>query len=516
MSRARKSSIALLAITALSAMCAALLGLAPASAGNGPMAPTGRFMQRMTSANMASHAYTEAEAVDMARRFDVITANRGQFRPFVAKMREANPRLALLVYFNGSFAQKSQGTAYPESWYLRDANGNKVTSTGWGNYAMNPANPEWVATRADECIAAIADSGYDGCFIDMLGTAPLDPGYLTALPINPATGQVWTRAEWLKATAEIAAAVERKAGDRPVVGNGLGNGQRYFNTSAPSSTLLPPEDGGMAEAWLRHATAGIDHFKTETAWRGDVDMLADAGAKSRPVMAMTKVWVAGTEAQKDRWHKYTLASFLLGNDGRSYLSFLRDNTPWVTHRWDFVDVGTPEAAYGKWGGVYVRPFTNGLALVNPTTSSVTVTLSGTFTTLDGVEVTSLTMGANTGEVLTKVASSTEEPEPTTTTTAPPTTTTTVAPTTTTTVAPDDVSLTYSWWKAKGTKYVELEWSGASSSSVVIFRNGHRLTSTANDGLYTDTFQHDGKATYRYKVCNANVTACSPEKTVTFK
>lgn len=523
MSRARKSSIITLVLALTAALCTAILG-SPASAGPGPMQPTGRSMQRMTSANMAAHAYTEAEAVDMARRFDVITANRGQFRPYVTKMKQANPSLALLVYFNGSFAQKSEGTAFPESWYLRDANGNKVTSAGWGNYAMNPANPNWVATRADECIAAIADSGYDGCFIDMLGTAPLDPGYLTALPINPATGQVWTRAEWLDATAKIAAAVEAKAGDRPVVGNGLGNGQRYFNSSAPSSKLLPPEDGGMAEAWLRHATAGIEQFKTADAWRRDVDMLADAGAKGRPVMAMTKVWVSGTQTQKDRWHKYTLASFLLGNDGSSYLSFLRDNTPWVSHAWDFVDVGAPTAAYGPWNGVYARPFTDGLALVNPSTSTVTVPLPGSYKTLDGATVTSLTMDPNTGEVLTAVeseATTTTTAAPTTTTTAAPTTTTTAAPTTTTTAAPapdaeDTISLSYSWWRAKGTKYVELEWSGASGSSVLVFRDGVRHARTANDGIFTDTVAQAGSATYSYKVCTEDLSSCSPEKVASFK
>lgn len=350
--------------------------------------------RRFTAANMAQHSYTDSEAASMARRFHVIAANRHQFRNHTTVMRNTNPTVSLLVYFNGTFAQKSQGSTFPAGWYLRDRDGQKVTSAVYGNFLMDPTHPEWVSSRQTEALAALADSGYDGCFIDMLGTAPLDPGYLTALPVNPASGEVWTRNEWLTATAHIAAAVKAAVGSRPVVGNGLGNGDRYFSPTAPTSVLLDRIDGGLAEAWLRTAAAPADRFKAERSWRKDVDLLADAGSKA---FVMTKAFT-GTTSQKDRWHRYTLASFLLGTHGGA-LSFLRENTPWTSHLWDFTDIGEPAGPYTK-TNVYQRLFARGAAYVNPTVSTVTVRLGRQARTLDGRTVTTLTLPANTGDVVT--------------------------------------------------------------------------------------------------------------------
>jgi hypothetical protein len=53
--------------------------------------------------------------------------------------------------------------------------------------------------------------------------------------------------------------------------------------------------------------------------------------------------------------------------------------------------------------VYRRTFTKGIALVNPTTSTYTVSLGGSYKDLDGVRRTSITMAPHTGEVLVKAS-----------------------------------------------------------------------------------------------------------------
>ena len=69
-------------------------------------------------------------------------------------------------------------------------------------------------------------------------------------------------------------------------------------------------------------------------------------------------------------------------------------------------------------------------------------------------------------------------------------------------------------KNKTKRYVDLQWSGAAGSSIVITRtgsSGKTLTST-NDGLYTDAVN---VGTYSYKVCEAaSGGACSPIVSVT--
>jgi hypothetical protein len=47
----------------------------------------------------------------------------------------------------------------------------------------------------------------------------------------------------------------------------------------------------------------------------------------------------------------------------------------------------------------------------------------------------------------------------------------------------------------------------------VFRNSALVTTTANDGVHTDTLSATG--TYTYRVCNAGTSTCSSDVTVTF-
>lgn len=64
-----------------------------------------------------------------------------------------------------------------------------------------------------------------------------------------------------------------------------------------------------------------------------------------------------------------------------------------------MNIGDPIGPYAKVDGVYQRGFTNGKVLVNPGTAAVTVPLGGSYVTLDGSVVTSLTLQPHTGDVL---------------------------------------------------------------------------------------------------------------------
>ena len=62
-----------------------------------------------------------------------------------------------------------------------------------------------------------------------------------------------------------------------------------------------------------------------------------------------------------------------------------------------------------------------------------------------------------------------------------------------------------------TNTVRLTWSGATTSTVDIFRNGAKVTTTANDGDHVDTV---ASGTYQYRVCDLNSTsACSADVTL---
>jgi hypothetical protein len=60
----------------------------------------------------------------------------------------------------------------------------------------------------------------------------------------------------------------------------------------------------------------------------------------------------------------------------------------------------------------------------------------------------------------------------------------------------------------------LTWSGATGANVDVYRNNSRITSTANDGAYTDSMRR-ASGTYTYKVCLTGTSTCSNDASVTF-
>ena len=78
-----------------------------------------------------------------------------------------------------------------------------------------------------------------------------------------------------------------------------------------------------------------------------------------------------------------------------------------------------------------------------------------------------------------------------------------------------IALSASGRKIKGKHTIELSWNGAAGGSVEILRDSSPLTTTANDGAYTDATTNKGGRTYVYQVCETGGGACSNTATVTF-
>jgi PKD repeat protein len=75
-----------------------------------------------------------------------------------------------------------------------------------------------------------------------------------------------------------------------------------------------------------------------------------------------------------------------------------------------------------------------------------------------------------------------------------------------------ISLSTRAYTVKSKRKVDLTWSGATSTNVDITRNGVALTTTANDGSYTDRVK--AGRSYSYVVCEAGTTTCSNTATLT--
>jgi hypothetical protein len=322
-------------------------------------------------------------------------------------MRAANPNLKVLMYENGALVKTA--TQYPSAWYAHSSSGALVRSRApgvfnAGNYLMDMGNPDWLNASATRCATDRATSGYDGCYYGMLSLSALAPGYLDSQPIDTSTGLPWTEQAWVVAMEHAVTAIRDANPGVIITANTLQAGGTYFNTDGTSvRPILDLEDAGQAEDFLRGGTARVTNFQSEDQWVDTVSMLVDAGARGDRILAQTKIWTTATAAQIDAWHRYTVATFLMGTNGLSYLNFSTDHTMaalTADSSYDRVNIGSPIDTFAKVGGVYRRDFTNGIALVNPTTSVVSVPLLGCVTDLGGlIHTLSITLQPNQGDVL---------------------------------------------------------------------------------------------------------------------
>jgi hypothetical protein len=100
-----------------------------------------------------------------------------------------------------------------------------------------------------------------------------------------------------------------------------------------------------------------------------------------------------------------------------------------------------------------------------------------------------------------------------TTTSSETVTVTSAPAVQTTASA--LALTARSYKVKNQKRVDLGWSGGGMTTVDVYRNNVRVTTTGNDGAYTDSLGNKSSGTFTYKVCETGTTTCSNEASVVF-
>lgn len=315
---------------------------------------------------------SQAEAVERARRFDVITAGPFQYASNVGAMKQANPDLILAVYRNGTHTKDA---GLREDQYCHDATGARITTTGtWsGNILMDPGSGAWWSTLLDHVTVGLVRSGYDDVYLDVLGRGALLYN-VTGRCINPRTGREYTVADWERDTAELARFIKQQTG-RHVVGNGASSGSTYFGTP-PSSLITQYIDGGLSEGFTRNG-AFYDGYYSETQIGKDIQMVADS-----PTMhVLVKDWRSVTEEQKDQEMRYGFAAFLLGTDGTDVFGWTGSRTTRTSFDplWD-ADLGTPSGvSYGLGGARYRRDFARGYVILDVAahTGSIVVSTTGT-------------------------------------------------------------------------------------------------------------------------------------------
>lgn len=267
-----------------------------------------------------------------------------------------------------------------ESWFLHNTSGQRIT--GNGGYAMNPTVQGWRDYMANKVARYFASEfpGLDGIFLDDLWANKSSTPNCADCPSDAA---------WHDGTMQ----------DLQAIRAAMPAGKRLTYNSSPGDTSQAGyaglADGFMVEmlgtgwcdgCWESQASIEqhLSDTDSEVAAGGDV-LLVGQGDSSGSIQQMRfshalYLMVAGPHV-----------SYRFGNAG-SY--------QW----WDYPEygwnLGTPLGPRVKpVATVFQRTFSNGAALANMGTSSVTINLGGTYILPDGSSATSVTLGAHQGVAL---------------------------------------------------------------------------------------------------------------------
>lgn len=308
-------------------------------------------------------------------------------------------------------------------WFLKDQNGNYVRSTDYGSYIVDVGDPAVQHWYANWIKGYLDTYGLDGVELDNCLASSEILWDTSPSPINPRTGSVWTDQEFNDAVIAFVNNVKDTIGSRIVFGNGVWNGNHFYNPSQQQwyiNLLNSKIDGIMSEGWI--SSGGSVDWYSEGDWLKSINFATwiednflskgnkifltiseNAGLPENPLPDGSYPTLLPSGVTREQYVTYVFASRLLAaKSNGNYVNFgyyMPADYPQSLFK---IGLGNPLGTYYVLNGthVYSRDFSKVKILVNPTSESYSVSLEGSYQTIDGARVTSpIDVVAHTGIIL---------------------------------------------------------------------------------------------------------------------
>lgn len=283
-------------------------------------------------------------------------------------------------------------TARLSSELVEDAAPDTQVVTGPLALALKSRNRDAFAFRRLDALDSIsAMSGLN-----------LEPGY--AGNIVEAGGM--TDGDQLQGTADQLRGLRVALGTRLLIADTYAwtDGAAFLQHEKDRGVLLEQVDGVCLCNFLRRADSPLNQFKTEAAWRQDVDALA-ALSNNRALVVLVAVPFGKSDPKPTgnpvEWTSYALGSFLLGvSNTHSFLSLQGESadrlflSPILAS-----SIGAPLGAYIRTGAGYERRFSKGIVLVNPLAEPRTRVLTRQYKNASNEIVSRVTLAPHSSVIL---------------------------------------------------------------------------------------------------------------------
>jgi hypothetical protein len=363
------------------------------------------YYQRLAAPQL--DRYTNSPDSAQQKWFRTHFYRMGVFSPYFDGKSSWYPDAAVYVNLYGVDPGTPILKEHPE-WILHDAPGRMLyipfacSNGSCARFAGDIASAGFRQWWIQQMKIVLARGHYRGLWIDDVNTefrVGDGTGKETA-PIDSTTGKPMTWDAWRGHIASFMEDIRRAFPDAELTQNPI-----WF---------AGPQPGRDSDSAIKRQIRTADNINIERGIATDQGLKGGQGEWSLYALFayIDRVHAAGPGVTfgeydlDDRSREYSLAGYFLisnGNDGIGDGNSYPDN--WW-RGWD-VDLGEPTGPRTYNNGVYMRVFSRGMVLLGePGLLPQTVRLPGTFTTLNGMNITSTQVGAKQGIVLLNTNNST--------------------------------------------------------------------------------------------------------------
>jgi hypothetical protein len=325
------------------------------------------------------------------------------------ELKAQNPNLKVLVYQNlGAMAEgvgpgglSSSGvnfaeanTAHPE-WFLKGPGGERLAFEDFKwLWAADVGNTEYQHQWAANVIHLLQTGPWDGVMMDDTNTTNRYHFSSVSKVAKYPTDASYQRA--VRSMLEYVGPAIQAAGKLAIPN--MGSWSEYPSVV---KEWLPYVSGGMDEMFVKWSKSAGQGYRGAGEWETQVGEIATTEAMGKDFIAITQAEPSDTQGALFGW-----ASTLMASD--SHTDFMASNGQVGDETWlsDYeTPIGEPTGkAVRLSNGAWERKFTNGLVVVNPTTSSLSVNFAEAYSGDGLTNAMGATLGAHGAVILTPTAS----------------------------------------------------------------------------------------------------------------
>ncbi len=388
----------------LAVVCACAVG---ASCAGPALADTGAVGQlqvainsNAVTQNYAWNAAATAAAQATASKEHVVILQAWETNELEA-IKAANPSTIVLMYQNASSASTSAsatgiyptGVPYSQAasngWLLANTSGQSFTFQGenW-LYATDIGSTGYQNAWASNVIAKLDSAPWDGVFLDDVNPTISYHYCVSCVARYPSDA---TYGAAMGSFVQNVGSQIQNAGKLAIAN--IGSWSSYGSTT---NSWLQYLSGAMDEEFVKWGTTAGAGYANQWTWQNQLHEVALASSENKIFLGVTH-----SAAGDEQAALYGYATELLASNGTASYSLAQDYSTATWFPEYEYQVGQPTGNYTvSSNGVYQRSFTGGIALVNPTGSSQTVDLGGTYSGSGLSNVSSVTLAPQSGLVLT--------------------------------------------------------------------------------------------------------------------